>query len=106
MIKSFSLSKEEAYIIEKEAKKRGISQSDVIKELLSNLESSYYKQKLEQIENLFSKILKIHKEQAIQNKLLLKAVKYTIEVDEAKKRKIISLAKQRDDYLLIDTLLS
>ena len=55
-IKSFSLTEEEAYIIEKEAKQQGISQSELIRKLLSNTESSYQKKKAEQIETLFLKI--------------------------------------------------
>jgi len=58
VIKSFSLTEEEAYIIEKEAKQQGISQSELIRKLLSNTESSYQKKKAEQIETLFLKILR------------------------------------------------
>jgi len=104
--KLFYLSKQEAELIEYEAKKRGISQSELIKQLLSNLESSYNQQKLEKIEKLFDEIKQIHKENLKQNRLISKAIKYLIEADEKTKKKIMYIVKERGDYSLMDFLLS
>jgi len=106
IIKSFSFTKEQADLIEHEAKKRGISQSGLIKQLLSSLESSYNQQKLEKIDNLFNEIKKIHEENLKQNHLISKAIKYLIEADEKTKKKIMYIAKERGDYLLLDFLLN
>jgi len=104
--KLFYLSKQEADLIEHEAKKRGISQSELIKQLLSNLESSYNQQKLEKIEKLFTDIKQIHKENLKQNRLISKAIRYLINEDERLHKKIMYIAKERGDYSFMDFLLS
>ena len=105
-IKSFSLTKEQSELIEHEAKKRGISQSELIKQLLSNLESGYNQQKLEKIEKLFDEIKEIHKENLKQSRLVSKAIRYLINEDESLKRKIMHRCKERGDYSFADFLLS
>jgi len=106
IIKSFSLTNAQAELIEHEAKKRGISQSELIKQLLSNLESSYNQQKLEKIEKLFNDIKQIHKENLKQNRLISKAIRYLINEDERLHKKIMYKAKERGDYSFADFLLS
>ena len=104
--KLFYLSEEEAGLIEHEAKKRGISQSELIKQLLSNLKSSYNQRKLEKIEKLFSDIKQIHKENLKQSRLISKAIRYLINEDESLKRKIMYRCKERGDHSFADFLLS
>lgn len=104
--KLFYFSDENAKIIEFEAERRGISQSELIKQLLSNLESSYNQQKLQKIEKLFEEIKQIHKENLQQTRLISKAIKYMINEDEKLKQKIMYKCKERGDYSLIDFLLS
>jgi len=106
--KLFYLSEEEVELIEHEAKKRGISQSELIKQLLSNLDSSYNynQQKLEKLEKLFDDIKKIHKENLKQNRLISKAIRYLINEDERLHKKIMYKAKERGDYSFADFLLS
>jgi len=105
-IKSFSLSKEQASLIRSEAAKRGISQSELIKQLLSNLESGYSLKKLEKIEILFNDIKQIHKETLKENRIIKKAIKYIINEDESLKQKIMYRCKERGDYSFTDFLLS
>ena len=105
-VKSFSLTKEQASLIKSEAAKRGISQSELIKQLLSNLESSYTLKKLEKIETLFNDIKQIHKETLKENHLIKKAIKYIINEDESLKQKIMYRCKERGDYSFTDFLLS
>ncbi len=105
-IKSFSLTKEQASLIKSEAAKRGISQSELIKQLLSNLESSYTLKKLEKIETLFNDIKQIHRETLKENRLIKKAIKYIINEDESLKQKIMYRCKERGDYSFTDFLLS
>ncbi len=105
MIKSFSLNEEEAYILEREAKREGLSQSEFIRKLLSNTESGLQKKRGEKIEALFAKILKIYEQINSQNKMLTKTLKYLIETDEIKREKIVQRAKSRKDYDLLDFLL-
>ena len=105
-VKSFSLTKEQASLIESEAAKRGISQSELIKQLLSNLESSYTLKKLEKIETLFNDIKQIHRETLKENRLIKKAIKYIINEDESLKQKIMYRCKERGDYSFTDFLLS
>jgi len=104
--KLFYLSDEQSELIEFESKKRGISQSGLIKQLLSNLESGYNQQKLKRIEKLFDEIKEIHKENLKQNRLISKAIRYLINEDESLKRKIMHRCKERGDYSFADFLLS
>ena len=105
-VKSFSLTKEQASLIKSEAAKRGISQSELIKQLLLNLESNYTLKKLEKIEILFNDIKQIHKETLKENHLIKKAIKYIINEDESLKQKIMYRCKERGDYSFTDFLLS
>jgi len=104
--KTFYLGREQAEIIEYEAKKRGISQSELINELTLNIQSEYNKAKLDKIEELFNDIRQIHKDALKQNKLVAKAIRYLINEDEQLKRKVMFRAKERYDYNFMDFLLS
>jgi hypothetical protein len=101
MIKSFNLGEMEVFILEKEAKKRKISQSELINKLIQNsLEDMQQLQKLEKVENVLNKILELYKNLNEKQNLILKLLTYTID-----KKELISKAKENKDYVVLDFLL-
>jgi len=104
-IKSFALTEEEIYIIEKESKRLSISQSEFISKLLKHSKSGYEKEKLKQIESLFSKILQMYKNLEKQNLLLLKGFKYFIQSDSKTFEKICIKCKENGDFDLLEFLI-
>ena len=101
MIKSFNLGEMEAFLLEKEAKKRGVSQSEVVNKLIQNsLEDMHQLQKLEKVENVLSKILELYKNLNKKQDLTLKLLTYLLDKEEALKK-----AKENKDYVVLDFLL-
>jgi len=100
MIKSFNLGEMEAFILEKEAKKRGISQSELINKLIqNNLEDMQQLQKLEKVENVLNKILELYKNLNKKQDLVLKLLTYMSD-----KKELIKKAKENKDYAVLDFL--
>jgi len=101
MIKSFNLGEMEAFLLEKEAKKRGISQSELINKLIqNNLEDMYQLQKLEKAENVLNKILELYKNLDKKQDLILKLLTYMLD-----KKEVLKKAKENKDYIVLDFLL-
>ena len=101
MIKSFNIGEMEAFILEKEAKKRKISQSELINKLIqNNLEDMQQIQKLEKVENILNKILELYKELNRKQNLILKLLTYAVD-----KKELIKRAKENKDYIVLDFLL-
>ncbi len=87
MIKSFNLGKMEAFLLEKEAKKRKISQSEMLNKLIqNNLEDMQQIKKLEKVENVLNKILDLYKELNKKQDLTLKLLSYLINKEEVIKK--------------------
>ena len=77
MIKSFNLGEMEAFLLEKESKKKGISQSELLNKLIqNNLEDMHQLQKLEKVENVLNKILELYKNLNKKQDLTLKLLTY------------------------------
>ena len=101
MVKSFNIGEMEAFLLEKEAKKRGISQSELINKLIQNsLEDIHQLQKLEKVENVLSKILELYKNLNKKQDLTLKLLTYLLDKEEVLKK-----AKENKDYIVLDFLL-
>jgi len=101
MIKSFNLGEMEAFLLEKEAKKRGISQSELLNKLIQNsLEDMQQLKKLEKVENVLNKILELYKNLNKKQDLTLKLLTYVIDEKEVLKK-----AKENKDYVVLDFLL-
>jgi len=101
MIKSFNLGEMEAFLLEKEAKKRGISQSELLNKLIQNsLEDMQQLKKFEKVENVLNKILELYKNLNKKQDLTLKLLTYVIDEKEVLKK-----AKENKDYVVLDFLL-
>ena len=101
MIKSFNLGEMEAFLLEKEAKKRGISQSELMNKLIqNNLEDMHQLQKLEKVENVLSKILELYKSLNKKQDLILRLLTYMLD-----KKELIKKAKENKDYVVLDFIL-
>jgi len=101
MIKSFNLGEMEAFILEKEAKKQKISQSELINKLIqNNLEDMQQLQKLKKVENILNKILELYKNLNKKQDLTLRFLTYLVD-----KKELIKKAKQNKDYLVLDFFL-
>jgi hypothetical protein len=101
MIKSFNIGEMEAFILEKEAKKRGISQSELVNNLIkNNLEDMKQIEKLNKIDNVLNKILDFYKELNKKQNLTLKLLTYMFNEKE-----ILKKAKENKDYEVLDYLL-
>jgi adenylosuccinate synthase len=101
MIKSFNIGEMEAFLLEKEAKRRGISQSELINKLIqNNLEDMQQLQKLEKVENVLNKILELYKNLNKKQDLVLKLLTYMLD-----KKELIKKAKENKDYIVLDFLL-
>ena len=101
MIKSFNLGEMEAFILEKEAKKQKISQSELINKLIqNNLEDIQQLQKLKKVENILNKILELYKNLNKKQDLVLKLLTYMSD-----KKELIKKAKENKDYVVLDFLL-
>ena len=101
MVKSFNIGEMEAFLLEKEAKKRGISQSELVNKLIQNsLEDMHQLQKLEKVENVLSKILELYKNLNKKQDLTLKLLTYLLDKEEVLKK-----AKENKDYIVLDFLL-
>jgi len=101
MIKSFNIGKMEAFLLEKEAKKRGISKSELINKLIqNNLEDMQQLKKLEKVENVLNKILELYKNLNKKQDLTLKLLTYLLNKEEVLKK-----AKENKDYIVLDFLL-
>jgi len=101
MIKSFNLGEMEAFILEKEAKKQKISQSELINKLIqNNLEDIQQLQKLEKVENILNKILELYKNLNKKQDLTLRLLTYLVD-----KKELIKKAKENKDYLVLDFFL-
>ena len=103
MVKSFSIGEMEAFLLEKEAKKRGVSQSELINKLIqNNLEDMQQLKKLEKVENVLNKILELYKNLNKKQDLTLKLLTYLTDKD---KKELIKKAKENKDYIVLDFLL-
>jgi hypothetical protein len=101
MIKSFNLGEMEAFLLEKEAKRQKISQSELINRLIQNsLEDMQQLKKLEKMENLFNKILELYKNLEKKQVLTLRLLTYLINKEE-----ILREAENKKDYIVLDFLL-
>jgi len=101
MVKSFNIGEMEAFLLEKEAKKRGISQSELINKLIqNNLEDMQQLQKLKKVENILNKILELYKNLNKKQDLVLKLLTYMSD-----KKELIKKAKENKDYVVLDFLL-
>lgn len=101
MIKSFNLGEMEAFLLEKEAKKRGVSQSELINKLIqNNLEDIQQLQKLEKVDNVLNKILELYKNLNKKQDLTLRLLTYVID-----KKEVLKKAKENKDYIVLDFLL-
>jgi len=101
MIKSFNLGEMEAFLLEKEAKKRGISQSELLNKLIqNNLEDMHQLQKLEKVESVLNKILELYKNLNKKQDLTLKLLTYMLD-----KKEVLKEAKENKDYAILDFLL-
>ena len=101
MIKSFNLGEMEAFILEKEAKKQKISQSELINKLIqNNLEDMQQLQKLKKVENILNKILELYKNLNKKQDLTLRLLTYLVD-----KKELIKKAKENKDYLVLDFFL-
>ena len=101
MIKSFNLGEMEAFILEKEAKKRGVSQSELINKLIqNNLEDMQQLQKIEKVESVLNKILEFYKNLNKKQDLTLRLLTYLVD-----KKELIKKAKENKDYLVLDFFL-
>jgi len=101
MIKSFNLGEMESFLLEKEAKKRGISKSELLNKLIQNsLEDMQQIKKLEKMEDLFNKILELYKNLEKKQNLVLKLLTYLINEEE-----VLKEAKNKKDYIVLDFLL-
>jgi len=102
MVKSFNIGEMEAFLLEKEAKKRGVSKSRLLNTIIQeNLEDMQQIKKLEEVENLLDKILEIYENLNKKQDLFLKLLTYNLD-----KKEIIQKAKENKDYLVLDFLLS
>jgi len=102
MVKSFNVGEMEAFLLEKEAKKRGVSKSELLNTIIQeNLEDMQQIKKLEEVENLLDKILEIYENLNKKQDLFLKLLTYNLD-----KKEIIQKAKENKDYLVLDFLLS
>jgi len=101
MIKSFNLGEMEAFLLEKEAKKRGVSQSELLNKLIQNsLEDMQQLKKLEKVENVLNKILELYKNLNKKQDLILKLLTYMLD-----KKEVLKKAKKNKDYAILDFLL-
>jgi len=101
MVKSFNIGEMEAFLLEKEAKKRGISQSELINKLIQNsLEDMQQLKKLEKVEDVLNKILELYKNLNKKQDLTLRLLVYLID-----KKELIKKAKENKDYIVLDFLL-
>jgi hypothetical protein len=101
MIKSFNLGEMEAFLLEKEAKRQKISQSELINRLIQNsLEDMQQLQKLKKIENVLCKILELYKNLNKKQDLILKLLTYLLD-----KKEVLKKAKENRDYFVLDFLL-
>jgi len=101
MIKSFNLGEMEAFLLEKEAKKRGVSQSELLNKLIQNsLEDMQQLKKLEKVENVLNKILELYKNLNKKQDLILKLLTYMLD-----KKEVLKKAKENKDYAILDFLL-
>lgn len=71
--KSFRLTKKEVMLLEREALRRGVSQSDVVRELIRSL-MDYKEREISEVERLFEEILNLYQEQRKELKEMLEKI--------------------------------
>jgi len=101
MVKSFNIGEMEAFLLEKEAREKGVSQSELVNKLIqNNLEDMQQLKKLEKVENVLTKILELYKNLNTKQDLTLKLLTYFLD-----KKEVLKKAKGNKDYAVLDFLL-
>ena len=104
--KSFQLGQTEAVLLEKEAARLGLSQSETIRKLIIKATTTGYENtKIKQMEETFKSILEMYKTTLNQNRLLLLSLRYITETDNKVKEKILSLSKKDKEYAFIEFII-